>query len=606
MAKSKMQGILLIGMPYVGKSTIGRKIAKELGFKFFDGDEEIEKIIPERQEYLDKVGDEKYVEMEAKVITKLPIKNSVLAPGGSIIYSYKSKKYLKGCFKVYLNAPLSTIKKRITAIDKRGIVKLKRLGLAALYSERKEMFKSYSDIILDADVKSAEELSQIIIKAYTFHKLLKKKSNIKYISTNGKSQATFSEALKLGLAPDKGLFVPDITHFFSNDEIKLMSHLDYAQLAFVIVRQFVDIDDKYLEDMCKKAYKFGIPIENYGNIRVVRLDQGPSLSFKDFAIQLLAQMLTNLMKKEKKMITILTATSGDTGGAVASAFSGIKNIKAIILMPEKEITNVQRRQMTTAGNNITAVLVNGKFDDCQALAKKAFAQIKGLSSANSINIGRLLPQIVYYFYVYSRTNADTFVVPSGNFGNLVAGVMAKKMGLPIKLIAAVNENNEVPVFMKTGIYKPVTPSRKCISNAMNVGNPSNFARLLWFYNGIITETGQVKKMPEMKKLKKDIISVSITDKETTDAMRKAYRGGIILEPHGAVGWAALEKLKRKSNLGKIALFETAHPAKFPKELDALKIPYEIPPKLLESKNLTERYFKINPDLKELKKIINKS
>ena len=605
MPKAKMQGILLIGMPYVGKSTIGKKVAEILGFKFFDGDEEIEKTCPDRQKYLDIHGDNKYVGMEAKIIMKLQVKNSVLAPGGSIIYSKKAKKYLRNCFKVYLNASLDTIRRRITNVDKRGIVRLKKLGLEALYNQRKHMFAAYSDFILDADKKDAEELSRIIADKYIMLQLTKRKIKIRFTSTNGKSNGSFKESLKLGLAPDKGLFVPDKIPKFSEEEIDLMTHLDYPQLAFVVLRQFIDIGDFEFKQMCEKAYNFNIPIENYKNLCIARLDQGPSLSFKDFAMQLLAQMMKHIAEKQEKNLVILASTSGDTGGAVAAAFSYIKKIKVIILMPKDEITEIQRKQMTTAGKNVIAVLVNGKFDDCQLLAKKAFIEIKGLSSANSINIGRLLPQIVYYFYIYCRTRADIFVVPSGNFGNLVAGILAKRMGLSIKFIAAVNENDEVPKFFETGKYKPKIPSKKCISNAMNVGNPSNLARLIWLYDGMMDETGQIIKMPNMKKLKEDISSVSITDEETKEAIKDAYENNVIIEPHGAVGWAAAQKLKSKIHLGKAVLLETAHPAKFPKEMNTLGISYPTPQALSGLKNLKERYLIINPILEELQKIIDK-
>lgn len=605
MPKTKMQGILLIGMPYVGKSTIGRKIAGILGFKFFDGDTEIEKVYPDRQKYLDEHGDDKYVDMEAKIIMKLPTISSVLAPGGSIIYSKNAKRYLEECFKVFLDAPITTIKKRISETDKRGIVRLRKKGIEKLFVERRRLYKEYSDVVINAEKSDADKIANLIVADYALKQLTKKKEDVNYISTNGKSKASFMEALKLGLAPDRGLFVPDKIPKFSKEDISLMAYLDYAQLAFVLTRQYLDIEDFELKQICEKAYGFGIPIEHYGDIYIARLDQGPSLSFKDFAMQLLAQMIKHITANKKKNLVILTATSGDTGGAVATAFSGMKKVNAVILMPKDEISEVQRKQMTTAGKNVKAVLVNGKFDDCQALAKKAFIEIKGLSSANSINIGRLMPQIVYYFYIYCQTNSDTFVVPSGNFGNLVAGVFAKRMGLPIKFIAAVNGNYEVPRLLETGIYKPVIPSKKCISNAMNVGNPSNLARLIWLYNGVMTETGKIIKMPNMKELKKDISSVSISDKETREAMVDAHKNRIILEPHGGVGWAAIEKLKHKKNLGKIVLLETAHPAKFPEELDNLGISCQIPSALSKLKNLKETYLIINPNVEELRKIINK-
>jgi threonine synthase len=212
--------------------------------------------------------------------------------------------------------------------------------------------------------------------------------------------------------------------------------------------------------------------------------------------------------------------------------------------------------------------------------------------------------MVYYFYIWSRTKADTRVVPSGNFGNLVAGLFAKRMGLPARFIAAVNENDEVPRFLETGKYEPIAPSRKCISNAMNVGNPSNLARLVWLYGGRMNETGKLEKGPDMKNLNEDILSASITDMETREAIKEAYRKGIVLEPHGAVGWAAVQKLSRSRNLGKVVLLETAHPAKFPEELDKLGVRYAIPESLERIDSLKEDYVTISPDLEELKRIIS--
>ena len=604
--KSPMQGILLIGMPYVGKSTIGKEVAKILGFKFYDGDSEIEKIYPDRQKFLDDNGDNAYIEMEGNVINKLPLNSSVLAPGGSIIYSSKATRYLENCFKVFLNATVDTIKKRMSDADRRGIVKLKKKGIDTLFKERKKLFSRYADIILDADAKTASELSKTIVSAYALKQLTKKKSSLKYVSTNEKSVAFFTDAVKKGLAEDKGLFVPQKIPKFSETELKLMRHLDYRQLAFAIMRQFADIGDVELKSMCDESYSFGIPIEMHDNFYIARLDNGPSASFKDFAAQLVARLVSYAAEKNKSKILVLTATSGDTGGAVAAAFQNKKNVQVVILMPKDEITDIQRKQMTTMNGNIKALLVNGKFDDCQALAKKSLDEIGGLSSANSINIGRLIPQAIYYFYIYFRTNAKIFVVPSGNFGNLVSGLIAKRMGLPLRFVAAVNENDEFPNFLKSGEYHPVVPSKKCISNAMNVGNPSNLARLIWLYSGRMDEKGRIIKMPDMKKLKKDVQASSVSDKETREAMISAYEKGVVLEPHGAVGWSAIKKLNLFGSKKGVVLLETAHPAKFPEELDKLGIKYSVPESLSKLELSKEHYETINPNIEELRKIINKA
>ena len=316
----------------------------------------------------------------------------------------------------------------------------------------------------------------------------------------------------------------------------------------------------------------------------MRLDQGPTASFKDFAARMMSRLMQHFLSLSNRHLTILTATSGDTGSAVANAFYGLKNINVIILFPAKEVTAMQRKQMTTLDGNISVISLDGKFDDCQRLVKKAFTDptLSGvpLSSANSINIGRLLPQSVYYFYAWSRLagNLDEkalFSVPSGNFGNLMGGLIARKMGLPVeKFILATNENNEVPEFLRTGIYKSIVPSVNCISSAMNVGHPSNLARIVALYGGMMDEAGMIHKDPDMKRMRDELFGVSVTDDETRDTISDVFRKyGILLEPHGAIAWHGvneylkLNSLKDSGNRLIISL-ETAHPAKFPEELQA--------------------------------------
>ena len=262
---------------------------------------------------------------------------------------------------------------------------------------------------------------------------------------------------------------------------------------------------------------------------------------------------------------------------MAHAFYGLDNVLVVVLFPEKEVTQRQRRQMTTLGKNIFPLAVNGKFDDCQALVKQAFADADlsalNLSSANSINIGRLLPQAVYYFYAHSRVAPQgeeiVFSVPSGNFGDLMGGLLAKKMGLPVqKFVVATNENDEFPRFMNTGIYEPIRPSKNCVSNAMNVGHPSNLARLFNLYGGQMDETGRVGLRPDLAAMRKDIYAVSITDEETRQTIKEAYsQYKVLLEPHGAVAWAGLMKyLKECGDASPCVSLETADPAKFPEEI----------------------------------------
>ena len=309
------------------------------------------------------------------------------------------------------------------------------------------------------------------------------------------------------------------------------------------------------------------------------------------------------LEKDYSNVIILTATSGDTGGAVAQAFYGMERIKVVVLYPKNEISDLQRKQMTTLGKNITAIGIDGKFDDCQALVKTAFADIElknlNLSSANSINIGRLLPQTLYYFWSYSRViekkdEKEIFSVPSGNFGNLMGGLIAFNMGLPVKIfISAVNENDEFPKFLETGQYNKIEPSRKCISNAMNVGHPSNLARLIDLYGGHLDETGIIHEKPNMEKIKNEIVSYSISDNLTKKTIKNFYsKYSKIIEPHGAVGWASLENYRKNfpedNNIKAISL-ETADPAKFPDEIISLiNIEPKIP-KNLELIKIKEEY-----------------
>jgi len=410
---------------------------------------------------------------------------------------------------------------------------------------------------------------------------------IKYYSTNlGIKHVTFKEALLTGLAPDKGLFMPEKIPTISIDEIYNLKDLDYPEIAAKILFKFLDGEINYedLLTLSKDAYNFDTPLENVvDNKYILRLDRGPTASFKDYAARMMGRLMQHFLKQENKNLVILTATSGDTGSAVANAFYNLENIKVIILYPENEITLRQRKQMTTLHKNINIIALKGKFDDCQALVKKAFVDKDlshvNLSSANSINIGRLLPQAIYYIYSYlklTRYKGEEviFSVPCGNFGNLMGGLIAKFMGLPVKkFIVATNENDEVPNYFNTGKYSIISPSRYCISSAMNVGHPSNMARIIALYGGIMNEKGEILKEPNLDEMKKDMFAISINDDYTRKTIIDAYnRYKLLLEPHGAVAWAALnEYLKQfhEHNDNVIISLETAHPSKFPEEIKSL-------------------------------------
>jgi len=374
----------------------------------------------------------------------------------------------------------------------------------------------------------------------------------------------------------------------------------YPELAYTILTRYLDeeIENHLLMELCNSAYNFDVPLERIADNKfILRLDRGPTASFKDFAARMMARLMDHFVSAEKQHYTILTATSGDTGSAVASAFHGLKSIDVIILFPLNEVSDTQRKQMTTLRGNIHVIGIDGKFDDCQRMVKKAFSDPDladmSLSSANSINIGRLLPQSVYYFYAWSRLNGNNVIysVPSGNYGNLMGGIIAKEMGLPVKrMIIATNANNEVPEYLRTGNYNIISPSLNCISSAMNVGHPSNMARVVALYGGTMNESGIIIKSPDLERMRNDFYGISIPDKTTRETISSCYKDyGIILEPHGAVAWKGLEHFlsensdARKGDFSFISL-ETAHPAKFPDEI--MKICGFVPDSPESLKNLS--------------------
>ncbi len=431
-----------------------------------------------------------------------------------------------------------------------------------------------------------------------------------FYSTNKTApEVEFGKALITGQAPDKGLYLPKEIPQISADEIQVLRKQSYPEIARFVIGKFVPVSlsPNRLLRLCKEAYTFDVPLEQVsGRQYIMRLDRGPTASFKDFAAQMMARLFSVVLENDKKELIILTATSGDTGSAIAHAFYQIPNIKVMVLFPPSEVSNRQRKQMTTLGENITIVGINGKFDDCQALVKKAFADSflndLSLTSANSINIGRLLPQIVYYVYSYCKLAKEgepiVFSVPSGNFGNMMGALLAKRMGLPIqRLVIATNANDEVPVFLKQGIYQKIVPSRVCISNAMNVGHPSNFVRVIDLYGGWMDEVGVIHKPPDIEWMHRELWSVSIDDNETRETIRNAWENHhLLLEPHGAVGWAGLYRFIKEENLPDDLLtvsVETAHPAKFPEEIEGLLgFSPDVPESLSAIENKKEHYLNL--------------
>ena len=428
---------------------------------------------------------------------------------------------------------------------------------------------------------------------------------IRYYSTNGRAPlVTFREALFQGQPPDGGLYMPTRIPVFSLDEIWALKGRSYPEVAFSCLRSFLqeEIPEDALWEITRRAYDFPVPLERVTERRyLLRLDQGPTASFKDFAARFMARAMQYFAQAHEEPRIILVATSGDTGSAIANAFHGLSGLTVVVLYPRDEVSLRQAKQMNTLGGNVVAVSAQAKFDQLQALAMKAFEDedlhFLRLTSANTINWGRLMPQVGYHFYAYTalaEEKGERIVdsVASGNFGNVTADFLCLRMGKPIeKIIVATNENDEFPAFLETGIYQPLRPSKACLSNAMNVGNPSNLRRLFDLYGGRIDREGRIEQMPDLKALRKDAVGFSISDHLTRLTIREVYEDyGVILEPHGAVAWAALKRfLDDREDEPLAVATETAHPAKFPEVLHEFGVSPELPPSL---QGLDERPSKV--------------
>jgi threonine synthase len=387
---------------------------------------------------------------------------------------------------------------------------------------------------------------------------------MKYYSLNHNApEVSFKEAVIQGLASDKGLYFPQTITPLNPAFFNVIENLSHNDIAFDVIQQFVgdEIPEDNLREIIKDTLSFDFPVvEVEKGIYSLELFHGPTMAFKDVGARFMSRCLAyfNKDKKDSKN-TVLVATSGDTGGAVASGFLGVDGVDVVILYPSGKVSDIQEKQLTTLGKNIKALEVDGVFDDCQDMVKKAFLDEtlthKNLTSANSINIARWLPQMFYFFFAYKALKSQNkpliFSCPSGNFGNICAGIMAKKLGLPIEhFVASTNVNDTVPRFLESGKYDP-KPSKATISNAMDVGNPSNFIRIQELYNN------------DLKAFEKDFSSYSYTDEETLEALKNIYKvDGYIAEPHGAVGYLGLKKELQKHENAIGVFLETAHPIKF--------------------------------------------
>ena len=439
-------------------------------------------------------------------------------------------------------------------------------------------------------------------------------------STNRQSPAVnLREALLQGQAPDRGLYFPETFPQLTLEEIAGFAKLPYHEVACHVLAKFTAgiIPEPELAVMCREAYHFSIPLEKiYDRVFLMRLDQGPTASFKDFAAQMMARMFGRFLREDGRHVTILTATSGDTGSAVAHAFHNIPGVRVIVLFPIDEVSESQRKLMTTLRDNIRSVAIDGKFDDCQAMVKQAFADPAlsyiPLSSANSINIGRLLPQSVYYFYAASRLAQPgepmVFSIPSGNFGDMMGAVVARQMGLPMrKIIVPVNDNDAFPKFLATGVYEKISPSRNSVSNAMNVGHPSNLARLVAVYGGQMDETGRIHRQPDLTAMRRDLFSTSVSDPRTVAGVRDFWnRFQLLLEPHGAVAWQGFLEWNAVDPLGQTpaVIVETANPAKFPEEVEkVVGWPPDVPENMLAALKLPEDFDRMGAEYEKFREYL---
>lgn len=432
---------------------------------------------------------------------------------------------------------------------------------------------------------------------------------MQYYSTNKKAlPATLEEAVVKGLASDRGLFMPWTIKPLSKDFYDNIDKMSFQEIAYHVADAFFgeDVPADTLKQIVYDTLNFDVPVVKVKeNIYSLELFHGPTLAFKDVGGRFMARLLGYFIRKEgKKQVNVLVATSGDTGSAVANGFLGVEGIHVYVLYPKGKVSEIQEKQFTTLGQNITALEVDGTFDDCQALVKAAFMDKElnshmQLTSANSINVARFLPQAFYYFYAYSQLKrmgkADNVVVcvPSGNFGNITAGLFGKKMGLPIRrFIAANNKNDIFYQYLQTGKYNP-RPSIATIANAMDVGDPSNFARVLDLYG------------ESHEEICKQISGTTYTDEQIRETVKCTYNEtGYLLDPHGACGYRALVEELKDDETG--VFLETAHPAKFLDTVERIigdKV--EIPAKLQEFMKGEKKSLPISKDFISFKEYLMK-
>ncbi|WP_256012734.1 threonine synthase [Desertivirga xinjiangensis] len=402
-----------------------------------------------------------------------------------------------------------------------------------------------------------------------------------YSTNNPALSVDFKEAVFNSLPQDKGLYMPHEIPALEQDFIDNIDSYSLPEIAFKVAKNILQnaMPDEDLKSIIDDAIDFPAPVVKLNdNTYVLELFHGPSLAFKDFGARFMSRIMSHFLEEGEKTLNVLVATSGDTGGAVALGFLGVPNTQVTILYPKGKVSPIQELQLTTNGQNIRAIEIDGTFDDCQALVKQAFVDAElnerfRLTSANSINISRLIPQTFYYFNAYAQLKKEgksdvIFSVPSGNFGNIGAGLLAWKMGLPVKqFIAATNVNDTVPAFFKSGLYEP-KPSIATLSNAMDVGNPSNWVRIMTLFKN------------ELDEVKRVVSAESFTDEQTRVAVQEVFeKFDYVVCPHTAIAWLAVEDYRKVSgDYSSAGVFlSTAHPCKFPDVYEgAIALKVEIP------------------------------
>ena len=430
---------------------------------------------------------------------------------------------------------------------------------------------------------------------------------MRFVSTAGRAPpANLRTALFDGLAPDGGLYQPASLEMLPDAAVSRLIGTTLHDTALLLARHLMgdELDEDRLASIVEGALDFPIPLKRLDDRTfVLELFHGPTLAFKDVGARFMARLVAAFRPESDPPLTVLTATSGDTGGAVASAFLDLPGIRVVVLYPEGQVSPLQERQFTTLGGNVTAVAVAGTFDDCQRMAKEALASEElrretPLTSANSINVGRLLPQIFYYFHAWTQLAdpaADVLVaVPSGNFGNLTAGLMAKRLGLPVaRFVAATNVNDVVPRFLDSGRFQPLA-SVRTISTAMDVGDPSNFSRMAALFGG------------DAARMREVVVGSAHTDEDTRGAIARVHEEhGYVLDPHSAVGYLGLEaaRARRPGTVG--IVLATAHPAKFAATVEpVIGRSIEMPERLARLLKGESRATRIEPDTEQLGRLLS--